>query len=120
MSKVFINNLGFKRPAIDHSVFFKRKGDEHTIVAVATDDMAVTSKQTEDAQRFKDKVREYWDITDHGPIDWFLGFKIRRDREVKTLSINQRAYIESMTKKFRLTNIKKVHTPMDPNVSFTT
>ena len=120
MSKVFINNLGFKRSAIDHSVFFKQKGDEHTIVAVATDDMAVTSKRPEDAHRFKDEVRKYWDITDHGPIKWFLGFEIKRDREAKTLSINQRAYIESMTEKFRLTNMKKVHTPMDPSVTFTT
>jgi hypothetical protein len=88
MSKVFINNLWFKRSAIDHLVFFKRKGDEHTIVAVTTDDMAVTSKRTKDAQRFKDEVRKYWDITDHGPINWFLGFEIRRDREAKTLSIN--------------------------------
>src|ERR1700678_2272948 len=120
MLKVFINKLGLQKSAINHSVFFKRKGDEHTIVAIATDNMAVTSKRPEDAQRFKDEVRKYWDITDHGPINWFLGFEIRRDREAKTLSINQCAYIESMTKKFRLTNIKKVHTPMDPNVSFTT
>ena len=120
MSKVFLNNLGFKRSAIDHSVFFKRKGEEHTIVAVATDDMAVTSKRPEDARRFKDDIRKHWDITDHGPINWFLGFEIKRDREAKTLSINQRAYIESMAEKFRLTNMKKIHTPMDPNVVFTT
>ena len=43
MSKVFVNNLGSKRSAIDHSVFFKREGEEHTIVTVATDNMAVTS-----------------------------------------------------------------------------
>jgi hypothetical protein len=30
--------------AIDHPVFYKRNSEEHTIIAVATDDMAVTSK----------------------------------------------------------------------------
>ena len=45
MSKVFMTKLGFKRSAIDHSVFYWHKGEEHTIVAVETDDMAVTSKK---------------------------------------------------------------------------
>ena len=42
MARVFTKELGFKQSAIDHSVFYQKTGDEHTIVAVATDDMAVT------------------------------------------------------------------------------
>jgi Reverse transcriptase (RNA-dependent DNA polymerase) len=44
MSRVFVKELGFTRSAIDHSVFYQRDGETHVIVAVATDDMAVTSK----------------------------------------------------------------------------
>ena len=44
MAGVFVNKLGFKKSAVDHSVFYRRMKDEHTIVAVATDDMAITSK----------------------------------------------------------------------------
>ena len=44
MLKILVNEMGFKRSAIDHLVFYRRAGDEHTIVAVTTDDMAVTSK----------------------------------------------------------------------------
>jgi Reverse transcriptase (RNA-dependent DNA polymerase)/gag-polypeptide of LTR copia-type/GAG-pre-integrase domain len=120
MSKVFMHKMGFKRSAIDHSVFYRRSKLEHTIVAVATDDMAVTSKRAVDAKNFKSEIKKHWEITDHGPIGWFLGFEIKRDRKAKTLSINQRAYIESMVEKFRLTNTKRVHTPMDPNVHYST
>ena len=120
MSKVFMHKMGFKRSAIDHSVFYRRSKLEHTIVAVATDDMAVTSKRAVDAKNFKSEIKKHWEITDHGPIRWFLGFEIKRDRKAKTLSINQRAYIESMVEKFRLTNTKRVHTPMDPNVHYST
>lgn len=49
MSKVFIKELGFTRSAVDHSVFYRRNGETHMIVAVATDDMAVTSKRAVDA-----------------------------------------------------------------------
>ena len=50
MMRVFIKELGFERSVIDHSVYYRCKGEEHTIVAVATDDMALTSKRAEDAQ----------------------------------------------------------------------
>ena len=46
---------------------------------VATHDMAVTSKHPEDIVRFKEEIRRYWEITDNGPIQWFLGFKIECD-----------------------------------------
>ena len=120
MSRVLITEMGFKCSRIDHSVFYKRKGKEHTIVAVATDDMVVTSKCVVDANWFKSKIKQFWEITDHGQIRWFLGFKIKRDRKARMISINQQAYIELIVKKFRLTNIKKILTPIDPYVQFST
>ena len=106
MSRVFMKELGYKRSKIDHSVFYKRSGDEHTIIAVATDDMAVTSKRKVDTERFKAQIRERWDVTDHGPIKWFVGFEIKRDRKARTIAINQQAYIERMVEKYSLTNAK--------------
>ena len=80
MSRVLIKDLRFTRSAVDHSVFFQRSSNEHMIIAVATDDMAVTLKRAEDITRFKANIQRYWEITDNGPIRWFLGFQISRDR----------------------------------------
>ena len=113
-----MTEMGYKRSKIDHSVFYKKTEDEHTIVAIATDDMAVTSKRMEHTKRFKAEITKHWEITDHGPIKWFLGFEIKRDRKSRTIAINQRAYIEKIVEKFSLTNAKQVTTPMDPNVQF--
>ena len=44
MSWVLVKDLGFTRSAVDHSVFFWCSPDEHMIITVAMDDMAVTSK----------------------------------------------------------------------------
>ena len=41
MSQVLVKDLGFTHSAVDHSVFFRRSPDEHTIIAVTTDDMDV-------------------------------------------------------------------------------
>ena len=120
MSKVLMRDMGFKGSRIDHSVFYKKEGHEHMIAAVATDNMAVTSRRKSDAMKFKSNVRQHWEITNHGPIQWFLGFEIKRNRESRMISINQHAYIKSMVEKFRLTSAKPVSTPMELNTQFTT
>ena len=79
MSGVF-KNLGFKKSAVDHLVFYRRSGDEHTMVAVVTDDMAITSKRKEDVEKLKTELRQHWKISDLGELKWYLGFRIRRDR----------------------------------------
>ena len=91
---------------------------EHTIITVATDDMAVTSKRSADAEMFKKHIKKFWDITDNGPIGWFLGFQMKRDRRNKTLSINQHAYLESLAEKFRLTHAKPMKTPIEPGTQY--
>ena len=50
MAGVFMSKMDFKQSAIDHSVFYQRSSEEHTIVAVATDDMAVMFKRKVDAE----------------------------------------------------------------------
>ena len=96
MSRVLIKELGFNCSAADHLVFMQHMANKHTIIMVATDDMAVTSKRLGDAEKFKKNIKKFWDITDNGLIGWFLGFQIKRDRKNKTLSINQHAYLESL------------------------
>ena len=89
MSEVLIKDLGFTCSTVDHSVFFWHSPDEHTIIVVATDNMAVTLKWAEDIIRFKAEIQHYWEITDNGPIQWFLGFQILCNCTMWTISINQ-------------------------------
>ena len=120
MSRVLVKDLGFTRSAVDHLVFFRHSSDEHMIITVAMDNMAVTSKRAEDITRFKADIQHYWEITDNGPIRWFLGFQISCDCTAQTISINQSAYIQAMVNKFRLTNSAPVATPMVTGATFST
>jgi hypothetical protein len=38
------------------------------------DDKAVTLRRAVNAEAFKSKIKKYWEITYHRPINWFLGF----------------------------------------------
>ena len=51
MAGVFVNKLGFKKSAVDHSVFYRRTKDEHTVVAVATNDMAIMAPRCREAEK---------------------------------------------------------------------
>jgi hypothetical protein len=118
MSDVFIKKLGFRRSKIDHSVFFKFDNGERTIVAVATDDMALTSEKKSDIDKFKSELWKHFEISDKGEMSWFLGFEVRRDRKERTISINQRSYIEAMVEKFGLKDAKPQYVPMDPGSKY--
>ena len=118
LTTVFTNELGFKWSAVNHSIFFRCRGKEHAIIAVAMDNMAVTSKHTSDITKFKKEIQEHFVISDGGELCWFLGFKIKRDQTTWTVSINQWSYIERMVEKFQLTNSKPVTTLMEPDACF--
>ena len=57
LTMVMMNDLSFKCSVANHSVYFRCSGDEHMIIMVATDDMAITSKQLSDVIKFKSKIR---------------------------------------------------------------
>ena len=66
--KVFVQDMKFTRSEVDHLVFYKKGIEGHTIIAVVTDDMIVTSQQIVDVQEFKSQVRKHWEIIDMGNI----------------------------------------------------
>ena len=118
MAGVFVNKLGFKKSAVDHLVFYRRTKDEHTVIAVATDDMAITSKQLQDVEKLKNELCQHWKISDLGELTWYRGFRVDRDRNARTIAINQQSYIKGMLEKFSLTSAKLVLTPMEPGTKF--
>ena len=66
-------------------------GDEHTIVAVATNDIMITSKHLADIMRFKSDLSGHWDLNDLGEINWYLRFEVNTTGlHVPYRSINER------------------------------
>ena len=84
------------------------------MIAVATDDMMITSNSDQAITRFKNEIKRVYKTTDLGNLRWFLGMEIKHDCATCTISINQSTYIEGMAMKFRLTSTKPVYIPMLP------
>ena len=55
---VMMNDLDLNHSAVNHMVYFRHSGDEHTIIVVATDNMAVTLKWLSDVIKFKSEIKQ--------------------------------------------------------------
>jgi hypothetical protein len=109
-----ILDMGYSRSNIDHSIFYCKTTHSHVIVAVATDDMAIARTLLSAINDSKSKIDHHFDISDMGELTWFLGFEVKCDCACRTISFNQRSYIQAMTEKFNLSNAKLTHLPALP------
>jgi hypothetical protein len=100
-------------------VYFRCTDDEHTVVTVSANNMAVTSKHLKHITKFKDQLRERFEISDLGELTWLLGLKIERDRHARTIRLSRGAYVDKIVERFRLEDAKNVHTPMDTGAVLT-
>jgi len=105
--------IGFTHSQVDQAVFYKCSNNEHMVITVSVDDMAVTSQHLAHIMHFKTQLREHFEITDLGELTWLLGLKVVRDHPARTIAFSQSAYVRTILKRFNLTDAKAVLTPME-------
>jgi hypothetical protein len=72
----FFLDYRFTRSQVDQAVYFRQNAEEHTVITVSVDDMAVTSKCLQDIEHFKAELCKRFDISDLGELTWLLGLKV--------------------------------------------
>jgi len=71
--------------------------------------------QTKDLPKlhqFKEALMDRYELRDMGPLNWFLGIRILRDRQQRKLWLCQDSYIEKIARTFHLEHVKPPSTPM--------
>jgi hypothetical protein len=119
LAGVFLK-LGFSRSKVDQAVYYRRTSNEHMVITVSVDDMAVTANNVAHIHRFKSQLQRFFEISNLGELKWLLGLKVMRDRVAHTLTLSQKAYVATIVERFRLGDAKNVQTPMEPAVSLST
>lgn len=64
-------------------------------------------------ERVKAELAAAFSMVDMGPISFYLGLKVERDRDSKTIKLSQPAYIDKILYKFHLDKAHSVNTPME-------
>ncbi|XMA13681.1 hypothetical protein WAI453_006472 [Rhynchosporium graminicola] len=93
----------------DNCVYINR--ETKIIIVTYVDDFLVISKAGLALEELKVKLLTVFDILPAGPAKYFLGVRIVRDREKKTISLCQDAYIDKILDRFGMTNCKSADTP---------
>jgi transposase InsO family protein len=112
------DTLGFKQCQVDQAVFFKsdKKAGDITVVAVHVDDCTIAASSARLVDALKDGMRQHVEVTDLGELHWMLGIEVQRDRKAGTVHLSQRAYIDSILRRYHLDDLKPLSTPMDTQI----
>ena len=84
----FLISEGFQRLSADHSLYILRDGDTIVIIAIYVDDLLLAV--------LKEKLSKAFEMTDCGEIHHFHGLQICRDREKRTITLDQEHHINQV------------------------
>ena len=92
--------------------FTKKKGDKLTLAFIHVDDGMVASNDPDELKRLTQVLKSKYKLKLREEVNWFLGIKIERDRQKKTITLSQESYIDKLVEKFRLQLANSVKIPM--------
>lgn len=82
LSGFLLEKLGLMRINADHSIFVTKEGLDGPIVSTFVDDIKIMApKESGAIDRVKQELTSAFSIVDMGPISFYLGLKVQRDRE---------------------------------------
>ena len=89
---IFFKSHNFVPVNADLSVFVK----EGVIVAIYVDDLIITGPSSSEIQHVKKMLSDEFSMVNLGPINYYLGMTITRDRANRILRLGQQAYLEKV------------------------
>lgn len=105
--------VGLTRLHADHGIFGTDEGLNGPIISMWVDDINLfTPRGLPWMKRMKDTLTAGFEMVDMGPISYYIGLKVDRDRVTKTIKLSQQAYIEKVLHRFGLLEAKTVTMPM--------
>ncbi|CAB4037181.1 Hypothetical predicted protein [Paramuricea clavata] len=82
------------------------------------DDILCFSNNIEMLKKEKEALAKRFQVEDMGEVSYVLGMSVKRNREARTLTINQPKYLEGVLKRFGMQECKPVSTPLEPGRKF--
>ena len=100
--------LRFKPLQADNCVY-TRSG---VIICTYVDDMLITGPNPDQITQIKEALKSQFEMDDMGPATYFVGVCIIHNRAERSLTLIQDTYINKILKKYGITHMKPVATPM--------
>jgi len=112
----WLTNYGFKSTSIDETMFRLQRGKEVIIISLYVDDGMCATNSDKLYKQFINDLQKKYKLSDQGNLEWHLGMKFTHNKTTGAISIDQRAYIDNVLKRFKLEDCKTKPTPLTPHV----
>ena len=73
-----LTNLGFKKSLSESTLYIKKADNEILVVSLYVDDLLVTGSSKELIDRFKEEMKDVFEMTDLGRMTFFLGMQVHQ------------------------------------------
>jgi transposase InsO family protein len=98
----WLKSEGFQSSRADPCLYtFSHKGI-FIMLTVHVDDQLIASNNRPALDAFKKRLNDKFECKDQGPVNYFLGFNVIRDRNSRVLSISHEHYLESLLRRFNM------------------
>lgn len=109
----FLLQHGYRRDAIDKTLFIKRDKKDIMLVQVYVDDIIFGATKQSVVKEFKQLMQHEFQMSSMGELTFFLGLQVKQSSS--GIFISQDKYVTDILKRFNFTTIKPASTPIDAN-----
>ena len=116
----WLRGYGLKVSEADPCLYVKRFGEAAGSVLVIllwVDDLIISGDDVVEIDKFKSAISNRFNMKDLGNLSCILGMTIKRDRGVRILQMSQEVYIDTVLKRFGMTDCKPVGTPAEGSLT---
>ncbi|KAJ9545524.1 hypothetical protein OSB04_025231 [Centaurea solstitialis] len=107
----YLLTIGFVCSKSDTSLFVYNQGDDIAYLLLYVDDIVITASSTALKESIIAALKREFDMTDLGPLSYFLGIAVTRN--ANSMFLSQRKYIDEIIKRANMETCKPVNTPVD-------
>lgn len=111
-----LKRIGFKPCNSDTCVYIMNSSKSINIIAVYVDDILLACSDYTNLNKFKQQISDQFEIVDKGPVDYFLGMEITRNKN--GIQVAQKQFIRELLSTYGMENSRKCCTPLDPGQKY--
>ncbi|XP_021309131.1 uncharacterized protein LOC110432675 [Sorghum bicolor] len=103
--------MGFEQSPHEAAIYRRGSGGNALLVGVYIDDLVITSIKDAEVATFKEEMKATFQMSDMGPLSFYLGIEVHQDDSGITL--RQTAYAKRVVELVGLTDCNPALTPME-------
>ncbi|BAH90945.1 Os04g0439366 [Oryza sativa Japonica Group] len=103
--------MGFEQSPHEAAIYRRGNGGNALLVGVYVDDLVITGTKDAEVAAFKEEMKATFQMSDLGPLSFYLGIEVHQDNSGITL--RQTAYAKRVVELAGLTDCNPALTPME-------